>query len=213
MAKRASNPIASIMGTAAVAGFGLSAGRDGWKWTRKSSFGILVAALAAGSFIGPFWGFRELVRGHDRGAAGTIMKTVLGSLLIAILGAIVGSAVVISIGALFGETTFALSVVFAVGFLAVGAAIGLIVGMIQRPGRARAFRILRLNREFLARAGIRETGGKDITHYDNEGNALRLLDYHTDRLVFTAVGKRGKRAYIALTPNGEMTAYSGVVTA
>ena len=105
----------------------------------------------------------------------------------------------------------AMAVVVSVFSTAVALALGLIVGLFQRPGRLRRFTIAEANEEFLDELGFRETGEQEITHYDAEGNALRLLERAKDAMVFLAVGRRSKRAYIELDKNGLMTGYTGVI--
>src|SRR5690606_6569336 len=90
------------------------------------------------------------------------------------------------------------------------ATIGLLVGLLQRPRRLKAIATARFNEQFLKENGFRETDGSDITHYDGAGQPLRLLEAHPERLVFMAVGRRGKRAFIDLDANGRMLQYSGI---
>ena len=89
--------------------------------------------------------------------------------------------------------------------------LGFLIGILQRPSRKRQFVIEEENKIFLVQYGIRETGGKDVTHIDSNNSNLRLLEENNDMLVFMAVGRRGKRAYINLDQDGKMIEYTGVV--
>lgn len=199
------------VGGAAVAGFGLASGRDIYRKTKKNA--QLIALLLAVIFC-PFIGGRSLVRGHDRGLFGTIVLTVIGSILLITVGFCAATFLafeIIVLGGIEPDNPFPLALF--VGFLATAivTGVGLLVGLIQRPKRLKAIAVSRANDRFLADNGFRETDGADITHYDPGGQALRFLEVHPDRLVFMAVGRRGKRAYISLDPDGRMVDYSGVV--
>lgn len=89
--------------------------------------------------------------------------------------------------------------------------IGVLIGLSRRRGRLRKFAIIEHNEAFLTNNGFKETAGSDVTHYDPQGNALRFLEPGARRLVFMAVGRRGRRAYINLDESGRMLAYSGIV--
>ena len=65
--------------------------------------------------------------------------------------------------------------------------------------------------DFLLQNRIQETGDEDVTHIDSSNNKLRLLEENTDMLVFMAVGRRNRRAYINLDRDGRMIEYTGVV--
>src|SRR5690606_38935698 len=56
--------LAAGAGGAAVAGFGLALGKDVYKKSKKN-LGLILVLLVVLFF--PFFGGRELVRGHDRG--------------------------------------------------------------------------------------------------------------------------------------------------
>lgn len=202
--------VAAGVGGAAVAGFGLSFGRDIYKKTKKD-IGIIVLVLAV--IFCPFIGGRGLVRGHDRGVLGTLFLTVIGSMLLIAAGfcaATVVSFMVVSMGKVDPDKAPAMAVLLGLVLTAVIAGIGCVVGLFQRPKRLKAFAASRANEKFLADNGFRETDGTDITHYDPSGQPLRFLEAHPDRLVFMAVGRRGKRAYIDLDQDGRMLSYSGV---
>ena len=211
MAKRGAAAATSLLATATVAGIGLSAGRDTWRLLKRSSGPILFLIALAGVAVGPFLGCREMVRGHNRGVTRTVFKTLLLSLCISAAGIALGAGIILLAGLLTGSPgVMGVSGVLMVALALGGAFSGLIVGLSQRPSRKRAFEVARRNDAFLRQQGFRETGGDDITHYDGEGNALRFLEQHPDRIVFMVVGRRGKRACIHLAEDGAMLSYSGV---
>ncbi|WP_214473439.1 hypothetical protein [Mesorhizobium sp. dw_380] len=215
MAKRKSSLalIAAGIGGAAVAGYGLSIGRDLWKSTKKNQMQLFAILALIGAITLPTLGARELVKGHDRGVAGTVFKTIIGSIVLTGIGFVLAVMCLSLItrndndpDAGFGAAIFLASCSTAVFSL-----IGFLWGVIQRPSRVKTISTAKANEQFLASIGFRETGGDDVTHYDASGQALRFLEGHGNRLVFMAVGRRGKRAFIDLAPDGKMVAYSGVV--
>ncbi|MBZ9864215.1 hypothetical protein LB515_02390 [Mesorhizobium sp. CA15] len=203
--------VAAGVGGTAVAGFGFAFGRDIYKKTRKNA--ELIAVLAAAVFC-PFIGGRGLVRGHDRGIFGTIFVTLLGSLLLIVAG-FCAAALLMFMVLLFvnhGNADSPLPLALFGGFMVTAtiAGIGVVVGVCQRPRRLKAIAVAKFNERFLKENGFRETDGDDITHYDAYDQSLRFLEAHPDRLVFMAVGRRGKRAFIDLDQDGRMVSYSGV---
>ncbi len=58
---------------------------------------------------------------------------------------------------------------------------------------------------------IQEVENSKFTHIDGRGNKLRLESYSNKRITFLAVGRRNKRAFIDLSPEGLMKRYSGFV--
>ncbi|MHA6643673.1 hypothetical protein [Mesorhizobium sp. A623] len=202
--------VAAGVGGAAVAGFGLSFGRDIYKKSKKN-LEIILLLLAV--IFCPFIGGRGLVRGHDRGVLGTIFLTIIGSISLIAVGFCTATFLafeIVVMGKINPENPLPLALLGGFAATAVMAGIGLVVGFIQRPKRLKAIAVGKANEKFLTDQGFRETEGKDITHYDPDGLALRFLEAHAGRLVFMVVGRRGKRAFINLDPDGRMIGYSGV---
>lgn len=195
------------MGGSAIAGFGAAAGRDLYKGTKKATGTLILLIAIAASISLPFLGMRNLMRGH---APGEGWKAI-GDVLLVPTGIAIGVAVAVFGGLMLGEEPFALAIITIVGSGLAAAVIGAIFGLGQRPSTQRRYKIAVANEEFLNRLGIRETGETEISHIDGEGNALRLMERTDDSIVFMAVGKRNKRAYIRLSPRGEMQNYTGVV--
>lgn len=203
--------VAAGVGGAAVAGFGLAFGRDIYRKSKKDA-GLIVLLLVVVSC--PFIGGRGLVRGHDRGLFGTIVLTVIGSLLLIAAGLCAATFLVLEFLLLSDngklENPFLFALLGGLAVTGVVAGIGIVVGLVQRPKRLKVIAVSKFNDRFLEDRGIRETDGDDITHYDDSGQALRFLEAHRDRLVFMAVGRRGKRAFIDLDEDGRMVGYTGV---
>lgn len=205
--------VAAGVGGAAVAGYGLSMGRDLWKSTKNNQATIIAVLALLGAIALPTIGARNLVRGYDRGVVGTLFVTIVGNLLLVVVGM---ALAVLLFGFVTHDETRPSEGLAAAIFLggcstAAFSLIGLIWGAIQRPSRLRTFAIAKANERFLSENGFKETGGEDITHYDPSGQALRFLEAHADRLVFMVVGRRGKRAYIDLDQDGRMVSYNGVI--
>ncbi|GEC31680.1 hypothetical protein N181_01890 [Sinorhizobium fredii USDA 205] len=208
---------AATVGRTAAAGYGLSMGHDLWKATKKGKDGLSIILVVLGSLVLPVLGGRELVRGHDRGFAGTLFKTFLGSLFLAAAGfALAWFVFFILIGLLASQPNGLPAPWQAVLWLAASVTavmwcVGLLWGAIERPARLKSIGIQRANEQFLENRGFRTTDGDDITHFDPDGQPLRFIEAHSDRIVFMAVGKRGKRGFINLDAEGRMTSYSGVM--
>ena len=203
--------LAAGVGGAAVAGFGLAAGRDLYKSTKKNA-GLLL--LLGTALVCPFIGGRGLVRGHDRGFLATFFLTCIGNFLLIALGIAAASAIVFYFIAA-GATQSSPATISGAIFIGASAtllmtAAGILVGLFQRPKRLKIFTVARANERFMHDQGFQETNGTDITHYDKSGHALRFLEAHPNRIVFMAVGRRGKRAFIDLDQDGRMTGYTGV---
>lgn len=207
MKKSLLGAVALGVGGSAVAGFGASAGRDLYKSVKKSTgFIVLLVAVAAAVSL-PFIGMRNLLRGR---APGEGWKA-LGDILLVPAGIVIGIGVALFAGLIMGEEPMAVTLMSIIGAALVAGALGLLFGLISRPGAQRRYAIAVRNEEFLVSHGIRETGETEITHFDADGNTLRLMERTQNSIVFMVVGKRNKRAYITLANDGEMTDYTGVV--
>lgn len=204
----------------AVAGYGLSIGRDAWKVTKKAAAPLFLLLLIASPLILPFFGGRNLVRGYPASAAKQFWG-VLSSVLLIVAGASLSLALLLIFGddgnsvrtSLISDPNILISDpkfrhVLAATATATG--LGVMVGWAQSGHRRKKFKIAEKNDEFLAKMGFVETGEREISHYDGDGNPLRLLEQTDDSIIFLAIGKRNKRSYIRLT-DGEMTGYTGVI--
>lgn len=207
MKKSMLSALAVGVGGSAVAGFGLAAGRDAYHTIKRNRGTIVLIAALAAAISMPFIGMRNAMRGH---APGEAWKGI-GYLLMVPAGFGISFGLAFLVGAMFGEEPQALTFLGLAGAGVAAAVIGAVVGVFQRPATKRRYEIIARNEIFLAEQGISETGEEEVTHYDGEGNALRALERTPNSIVFMAVGKRNKRSYITLSPEGEMIDYSGVV--
>ena len=165
---------------------------------------VLIVGLILIAIVGPVMGAMRMVRGYRRGIFATIFSTVILNLLIWGVGALVLSFVASileeesesSITALLGTPLASLT------------GLGFLIGILQRPSRKRQFAIEEENETFLLQNGIQETGGEDVTHIDSN-NKLCLLEEDNNMLVFMAVGRRNRRAYINFDQDGRMIEYTG----
>lgn len=206
---------AAGVGGAAIAGYGMGIGRDAWRYTKKNYLAILILISLFASLSLPYLGARNIVRGYPPRMAITAAARHIASLILVVLGAAMAFGLSIIAFSLLSEhpqpETATLAVIVALITTVPAVAFGLIVGLFQRPGRLRRFATAKVNEIFLKDIGFRETGEEEITHYDSEGNALRYMERSKDAIVFLAVGRRNRRAYIKLDKDGLMTGYTGVI--
>jgi hypothetical protein len=213
MARNGSSALAALaaqVGNAATAGFGLSLGRDVYRKVRpKNTSNVVLLLLAVGGVFLPVLGGINLCQGHRRGWVGTIFLT-FG---VSVLSVAAGFCIMLSPFVILVEGfNIDIKIVGWILVITTGLTVlGMLIGLFRRAKRLRRFAIINDNEAFLARSGFKETGGSDVTHYDPNGNALRFLEADPDRLIFMAVGRRGRRAYIDLDSSGRMLAYSGIV--
>lgn len=189
---------------AAVAGYGAAMGRDAWKATRRNAGLLLFLALIACAIVMPFLGGRNLTRGYPEGQR----PPVFTSMLLILGGAAMGLAAT-GIMSLYGVLLNHVLVVG--GVAALSMSFGLVWGSVQKPRRLHTFAIAEHNEEFLDSFGFEEVNEKEVSHIDGEGNPLRLTERNADSIVFLAVGRRNRRAYIGLSPEGRMLGYTGVI--
>lgn len=202
--------LAAQVGNAATAGFGLSLGRDVYRQVRpKHTSNVVLLLLAVSGIFLPVLGGMNLCHGHRRGWAGTFFLTFGASTLAVAAGFCIMMLpfVILAEGFNIDGKLVGWILVIIAGLTV----LGMLIGLFRRAKRMRRFAVIDANEAFLARSGFRETGGSDVTHYDPDGNGLRFLEAGPDRLIFMAVGRRGRRAYIDLDGSGRMLSYSGIV--
>lgn len=211
--------VAAKVTNSAIFGFGSSAGRDSWKSFKKNFFLLVVTLALIGLVTFPFLAFKSFVQGYpdaeiDEQTAGknTGYLHLIGFVFCAIFCLFV-------IWLLNDQNSSALAwgqirpvyigmfCIFCISSLC-----GYFVGKLVRPRRMARFAIMARNDQFMNENGLSETGEQEITHYDSEGTGLRFMEQTEQRIVFMAVGRRNKRAYIQLSEEGEMLSYSGVVS-
>ncbi|NLS04819.1 hypothetical protein HGP14_15795 [Rhizobium sp. P32RR-XVIII] len=152
-----------------------------------------------------------MTRGHDRGPVGTFFVTfVLTAILI---GASLPAFMLIFlfVAPFFhewkGENPAHYIAVAELAAQGVLAAIGLALGLLERPRRTAAHKVERDNAAFLASNGFRDVGGQRKVIVDRDGNELVPDDFRTDAVVFKVRGRRGVRAKILLDEQGRMVSY------
>jgi hypothetical protein len=188
----------------AVAGAGLSLGRDVYRKTRDNFIFIVIGAVA---LAGTTYGIWNMTRGHDRGPVGTLFVTVLMNVVIILVSvALFGVIVMMIASRKEGEhSTTVFMVICAVQ--ATFAAVGLATGLVQRKKRLEAFQVDKDNEAYLEANGFRDVGGNNQTMLDASGNELVLEDFRRDAIVFKVKGRRSVRAKIVLDHTGRMTQY------
>ncbi len=193
---------------AAIAGFGLALGRDLYRVTKRVAALVLLLAAVFLWAILPFLSGRLLTRG--RGWADYALGILLlppGLLTCGVMAAALRSGRGVD---QFSTSSDLAALSTLAGILyAVFAIAGIFVGLRDRDLQEAALTVAEHNERFLAEHGIRETGGRDVTHFDGDGIALRFIEAHHDRLLFMVVGRRGRRASIHLDESGRMHRYAG----
>lgn len=208
----------SIVAGSALAGFGLSFGRDMYRKAKKNLLPIFFLVCLVGIFFSGIWLFRNY-----RTVWGTIFKK-LGALIV-----LVGSSMII-----YGSV-FLVMAIFFPEYVAPGHAfdnpitlgttgiqgflflIGSLLGIKHRKKRRQAWEAESHNAAFLRKQGL------EVIDTDEEGN-LRLRDtqegigYHlmenlkaAGELEFMALGKRNRRGYILYDVTGKYTEWTGLV--
>ena len=215
----------AIIGGSALAGFGLSLGRDIYKKAKRHWPLLLILVCLAGVYFAGLWLFRNY-----RTLAGSILKKA-GALVVLVLsctGIYTGAAIAVgvfapsvpapqdemgnpTIGSFPGSLLLWTLIVQGVLFLA-----GAAVGMSHRRKRRLAWEAEEHNEGFLREHDL------EVVDADEKGN-LRLRDLSSSvgyRLVddlklggeleFMALGKRNKRAYLQYDGTGKYTSWSGL---
>lgn len=203
MARRRSNNkswIGSLLLGSAVAGVGLSFGRDTYRLTKDNWFLMLAAVLCCG---GVPYGAWNIVRGHDRSAAATFWKTYVANGILMLISFTLFSIVVIAMAGKEPGTAGPVILVVQGALLM----IGVLIGLAQRPKRMRQMQVDRHNQIFLDSQGFREVGGNDMTLIAPDGAELKAEDYRDDAIVFKVVGRRSVRAKILIDDAGRMKRY------
>ncbi len=209
----------AIIGGSALAGFGLSLGRDAYKKAKQNWPILLILVCLAGVYFAGMWMFRNY-----RTPAGSILKK-SGALIVLVLcctgihaGAVAALAMLapdnMNVESFFSFPLLWITIVQGVLFIA-----GAIVGMSHRRKRRLAWEAEECNERFLAEHDL------EIVDADEQGN-LRLRDHSSSvgyrlmddlelagELEFMALGKRSKRGYMQYDDTGKYTDWSGLTDA
>ena len=240
VSKLVSNVGHTIFGTA-VAGFGLSLGRDIYKRSKKTAGDSLIAIIIAfavmaaifGAVYLPFksaskivqwypnpakWFFLVLIPWSVAGAVGAWLAYNVGEFLYYAAFYDLPPGLDLEADPGIGFETFESSEAFKTflmtcsAYLACNFGLGFLVGLNRRAKRKEIYDVEMYNQKFLDSHHIKEVdGGESFTHEDGEGHKLRLTSIGKDVVEFFAVGHRNKRAFIKIGPDGRFDTYSGVV--
>ena len=188
----------------ATFGFGSAFGRDLYRSAKDNPVVLLILGFFMASY-----GTRMFFTGVDKGP----IERFLVNRVIALILVIIGLALICGLMAFF-LTSFGLGP-WATGiaiFLTVVFTIfiGVVWGQATRDEMVAARDVEEHNLQFLYEEGFSDHEFEEELFVDPDGNTLKLKEQDEERMVFTIVGKRGKRAAIRLD-HGRMTAYSGVV--
>ena len=222
----------AIVAGSALAGFGLSLGRDAYKKAKRYWPILLILVCLAGVYFAGLWLFRNY-----RTPAGSILKK-LGALIalsISCIGIYTGAAIAVVLFAPniqvsqeeIGDATsssvnVAIENLFSFPLLWIlivqGALFfaGAAVGMNHRRKRRLAWEAEEHNKLFFAEHDL------EVVDTDEKGN-LRLRDHCSNvgyrlmddlelsgELEFMALGKRNKRGYLQYDVTGKYTNWSGL---
>lgn len=193
--------IALGAGGAAVGGFGAAIGRDVWRTAKKLRLSLLILVILGAVVVLPFLGGRNLTRGYPKWE-----HVPFGSSILLIFAGALPILLFVQ-----PDTPWEPEVGHLLVFLAFPVVLGMLYGASQSGSRVRRFEIEEHNQQFLEQFGFQEFDETEITHMDSDGNPLRLTEHTGDSLVFQAVGRRNRRAYILLSPEGRMLGYTGVI--
>lgn len=209
----------AIIAGSALAGFGLSFGRDAYRKAKEKWPLVVILLCLAGVFFASMWLFRNY-----RTAAGSIFKK-LGALIVLVgLGVVFHYVLAVALPAMLVEAEQAGIIVenallYGFAFYGVLFLVGALVGIRHRRKRRLAWDAETHNAVFLDEQGL------EAVNADDKGN-LRLRDIvngigyrlsndlsGTGELEFMALGKRNKRGYIRYDEAGRFVSWSGLVDA
>ena len=216
-----------IIAGSALAGFGLSLGRDVYKGTKKNIGMIilffLVAFIVMGQYSSSVWLFRNY-----KTLAGSIFKKFFALIAFVFFYIAIASSLFVIEGVVnetntldsysydlildhfvssIGEGTL-LGIFFLLQNLLV--LIGFLVGFFQRKKRRLAWDAEKHNISFFISNGLESLDEKNIR--DADGNRYRLKNMFANEIEFIAEGRRNKRAYIKYDRTGKYTNWSGLVS-
>ena len=154
------------------------------------------------------YGVWNMVRGHARGVLGTLFRTIIFNGVI-VMFSVMCFTIIMFILLKGNDRPPDPSTVFRYVALVQGslAALGLLIGAIQRPRRMRAIRVAQHNDRFLASNGLRPVGGREDIIIAPDGSELKFEDLRTDAYVFKVIGRRSARAKIRIDGRGRMIEY------
>ena len=209
----------SIIAGSALAGFGLSFGRDAYRKAKEKWPLVVILVCLVGVFFASMWLFRNY-----RTATGSLFKTLGALIILAGLGAGLYYALVVAFPVVVANEEQADVIIENVQFYGFGLygilfLAGGLVGIKHQKKRRQAWEAETHNAAFLLEQGL------ETVDVDDKGN-LRLRDPINEigyrlsddlnvagELEFIALGKRNKRAYIEYDGTGKFVSWSGLVDA
>lgn len=202
----------------AVAGFGLSLGRDLYKGGKKSNDStpiiLVIIVILIGiyiSFVSGLW----LGRNYKNIIFSIFMKLLSLVMIAAITFFWIGfwntdSNMVDNVQTMrdvpFSE--FSKSWVFWVPFILF--ILGLLIGFMQRAKRKKAWVAEEFNEKYLKSLGLSELENGELV--DKSGQRFRIDSQTKNKITLFAIKRRNKRAFISLGEDGKMNSYSGMVS-
>lgn len=199
MGRRTKRGLFGVIGGSAVRGFGASIGRDTWRAAKNNPVLFALLALTTAVVMLPF------TVGRDRGPASPQDKRVTSGILLIAAGVLLTLMLARSrlhLGPLAVPLLILAAVVVVMAVL---------YGWSRKTRGKAEIGVEEHNEQFLRQFGFQYIGETEITHMDGDGNPLRLVEQTDDSLVFQAVGRRNRRAYISISPEGRMLGYTGVI--
>ncbi|MDT8298870.1 MAG: hypothetical protein RQ801_11250 [Spirochaetaceae bacterium] len=195
---------AKIFGGSAIAGMGFSLGRDVYSGAKKKDAqnAVIAIAIIAGAVVGLYSGGVWLFRNY-RSTTDAVL-TRLGAVLLIIPCYFLIWALTIELFRELKYPSLALSLPSLVLIC------GMSTGNRQRERRQKVWEAEAANREFMARNSLVEH--EDTTIEDrNDGQRYRVDNVEPGCITLFPLGRRGKRAYIHIAPDGKYSEYTGMV--
>lgn len=206
--------IPSAIGGSAVAGFGLSLGRDVYKKAKQNIGSILLIAAIVlsifGLFVAGIWFFRNYR---------TTIKMIIFRFL-SVITALFSCVFLLSLVYIFKSNPSVIEPLQGIFVIASGPTgaifvgiflVGGLLGFSQRGKRKRIWSAEESNSTFLSEVGL--DFDKESGHaFDKSGNKYRIEGISENRVVLFAVGRKNKRGFITIDKDGRYLDWSGLVS-
>jgi len=190
----------------AVAGAGLSFGRDIYKSVKNNLGLIIVVAVFFGFISLPYFaGRKSYVWQPNR--LGWFFLVFLPWHIVGIIGGLF--LLVVSLFFVASEEEYKYIGLMIGGLYVAGA----LIAISKNSAIKNLFLVEEKNKKFLDEIGLEEIdAGGSFNHRDQDGNMLKLNSIGKDIIEFIPVGTRSKRAYITIDKNGFFSNYSGIIS-
>ena len=201
----------SQLTNSATFGFGASAGRSSYKKLEKNFLFFLIITIILLIAAAPGWAGYDMYRGNARRSKPPnrfLLNLIIACAPLAtILAAIYyqpeqGTPIITEDQPWFiaGATMYSIVVFY----------IGRFFGGLSASNSYKKEDVISHNNTFLAEHGFATYEEEELL-LDGDGESLREIESNSERITFMALGRRNKRAYIDLSPDGRFKYYSGVV--